>query len=164
MQTQFRVPVLPYVKKYLTKKFFAGNHGPHKIEEDTLIGKQFMSVIIDARKKDVIDRHIEFSETLDVVLSQDMLLRSPNISKLITINYFLDKVFKEELIAWILSAQHYGIRPFPASRDFLEYYGIEEREYSHDAAYKIWTRWKNRDYDKKRSQRRTKIKSTTSVA
>jgi len=163
MQTQFRVPVLPYVKKYLIKKFFAGDQGPHKIEEDTLIGKQFMSVIIDARKKDVIDRHIEFSETLEVVLSQDMLLRSPKVAKLITINYFLDKVFKEELIAWILSAQHYGIRPFPASKDFLEYYGIEECEYSHDAAYKIWTRWKNRDYGKKKSQRRPKIKSPASV-
>jgi hypothetical protein len=163
VQNQFKVPVSAYLKKYLAKKFYQGNKGPYKVEEDTLLGKQFMSIIIDGRKKDFIDKHIEYSETISVILSQDMILRSPKITKLVTINYFLDKVFKEDLIGWILSAQHYGIRPFNASKDFLAYYDIEETEYSRDAAYKLWNRWKNRDYDKKVSQPRTKIKSAVSV-
>lgn len=153
------------MKKYLAKKFFSGRkRGPYKIEEDTLLGKQFMSVIIDARKKDVIDKHIQFSEHIEVILSQDMAARSPKISKLTSINFFLDKVFKEDLIGWILSAQYYGMRPFPASKDFLAFYGIEENEYSHDAAYKFWMRWKNSEYDKikKESQRCPKLESAVS--
>jgi hypothetical protein len=167
VKNNFKVPVSAYVKKYLAKKFFNGNKGPIKIEEDTLLGKQFMSIIIDARNKDFIDKHIEYTETIDVILSQDMMSKSPRIHKLVAINFFLDKLFKEALVDWILSAQHYGVRPFPASKDFLAHYGIDENEYSHDAAYKYWTRRKNADINsiykaKKSSQPSPKIKSMVS--
>jgi hypothetical protein len=146
MRKNFSVPVLPYLKKYTEKHFFAGLKGPHKIEEDTLLGKQFMSIIIDARSKDFIDKHLEFTASLDVTLSESMAKRSPNLKKLICINFFLDKLFKDALVHWIKSADHFGIRPYPSSKMFLEYYGIEEAEYSHDAAYAHWKRYKNSDF------------------
>jgi hypothetical protein len=142
----YNIPILPYLKKYVVKKFFDGHSPPYKMEEDTLLGKQFMSVIIDARKIDFIDRHLEMSDRLSVKLSNVMAERSVTLAKLVPINFFLDKIFKEELITWILSADYHGIRPFPAIRNFLAYYSIEEREYSLDAAYRHWLRWKNKDY------------------
>lgn len=160
-RSTFHIPILPHLKKYLVKKFFSGHNAPYKIEENTLLGKQFMSVIIDGRKVDFIDKHLEMSEKLSVKLSQDMMDRSPRLAKLVTINYFVDKLFKEELISWILSAEYHGVRPFPASKNFLEYYSIEEAEYSHDAAYRLWMRWKNRDYNNSR-QSRTKKPSVAS--
>lgn len=163
MRTNYYIPVLPHVQKYVSKKFFNGNnHGPYKIEEHALLGKIFMAVIIDGRKADFIDKHLEMTGKLHVKLSQDMLKRSPRMNKLVTVNFFLDKLFKDALIDWILSADHYGIRPFPASKDFLQYYGIEEAEYSHDAAYRHWIRWKNSEYNKKHGQLRTKKGSIVS--
>jgi hypothetical protein len=145
----FKVPVLPYLKKYMVKQFFAGHKSPFKIEEDTLLGKQFMSLIIDARKIDFIDKHLEMSAVLEIVLSDSMRKRSPRISKLVCINKFADKLFKNDLIVWILAAEYFGIRPFPSSKAFLEHYSIDESEYSHDAAYKHWTRTKNGDFKNK---------------
>jgi hypothetical protein len=161
--SNFKIPVSAYLAKYMMRKFFQDNKGPFKIEEDTLLGKQFMSIIIDARKKDVLDKHIEHTYTIEVILSQDMMKRSPNAAKLVTINFFLDKVFKEDLIGWILSASFYGIRPYRSCKDFLAFYSIDENEYSHDAAYKLWQRWNNADYKKKLGQPRTKIRSVASV-
>lgn len=162
MQPDFSVPVPAYIYKYVVKKFFAGNKGPFKIEEDTLLGKQFMATILDVRKKDVIDKHLQFTERIPVILSQDMMKKSPNIAKLVSINFFLDKIFKEALIEWIQSAMYYGIRPYNSSRDFLAHYNIDETEYSHDAAYKLWTRWNSSEF-KKVGQQRTKKRSAPSV-
>lgn len=163
MQKHFRVPVLPYLKKYVELKFFAGKKGPFKLEEDTLIGKQFMAAIIDARKKDVIDKHIEMSEYIEVELSEVMAERSPAIYKLIQVNFFLDKLFKDALITWIQSAEHFGVRAFPASKEFLIKYGIDESEYSHDAAYKHWLRVKNAAYHNRKIVPRSTNKNTASI-
>jgi hypothetical protein len=141
----FKVPVSVYVKKYLVKKFFAGHKGPYKIEEDSLLGKQFMANIIDGRKHDFIDTHIEVTEHIEVILSQDMMARSPKQSKLRSINFFLDKIYKEGLIDWVIAAKCYGTRPYAATRDFLEFYGIDNNEYSHDAAYKLWQRYNKQE-------------------
>lgn len=158
----FKIPVLPYLKKYIVKQFFSGAKGPYKIEEDTLLGKQVMSLLIDARKIDFIDKHLEMSETLEVVLSDSMAKRSPRINKLICFNFFADKIFKTSLITWIRSAEHFGIRPFPASKGFLEHFEIEESEYSHDAAYRHWTRSMNSEYQKVLGRQRTKIRAAVS--
>lgn len=164
MQKHFRVPVMPYLKKYVEQKFFAGQTAPYKLEEDTLLGKQFMSAIIDARKKDVIDKHIEMSDHLHICLSEAMAERSPSIKKLIHINFFLDKLFKDALITWIQSAEYFDVRAFPASKAFLEKYGIDESEYSHDAAYRHWQRTKNASYNKTKvlPHQRTKITAPVS--
>jgi hypothetical protein len=159
----FKVPTTAYLKKWITRKIQNDNPGPLKIEEDTLLGKQFMSIIIDARKKDVIDQHLEHTHVIEVILSQDMMKRSPNLPRLVPINFFLDKLFKEDLRSWVLSARFYGIRPYPATKNFLEFYGIDESEYSHDAAYRYWQRWQSSQYKKDRKKKSgqpsTKVRS-----
>ena len=150
MRKNFRVPVLPYLKKYIEKQFFAGLKAPYKIEEDSLIGKFMMSQIIDGRHKDLRgDKRIEMSQVIEIELSEAMAERSPSLGKLITVNYFLDKLFKNELITWIKSADYCGVRPFPASKAFLQHYKIDENEYSHDAAYRHWLR------DQQKGRRKT---------
>src|SRR6185295_15457496 len=109
MRKHFNVPVLPYLKRYILKQFFAGQSAPYKIEEDSLIGKQFMSLMLDARPKDLNgDKKIEMTKRIELCLSEEIAKRSPTIGKLIQINYYLDKMFKDDLIVWIKSAEHYG--------------------------------------------------------
>jgi hypothetical protein len=148
MRKDFSVPLLPYLKKYTEKQFFAGYRAPYKIEEDTLIGKYVMSLIIDGRSVDMRgDKKIEMSERLHIHLSEAMAKRSPSLRKLVPINYYLDKVFKNDLITWIKSAEDCGgVRPFVSSKNFLVHFGIDESEYTHDAAYKVWQRYKRQGY------------------
>jgi hypothetical protein len=164
MQPNFRVPVQAYLKKYIVKRFFAGSKGPYKIEEKPLLGKLFMAALIDGRKQDCIDTHLEKTTYIEVILSQDMLHRSPQPKKLQSLAFFMDKMFKESLIDFILTAQLYGVRPFNSVKDFLQEYGIEEHEYTSDAAYKLWLRWKNKDHEKIVRQKRTKTTSIPSTA
>jgi hypothetical protein len=163
MQPNFRVPVQEYLKKYIVKRFFAGSKGPYKIEEKPLLGKLFMAALIDGRKKDCIDTHLEKTTYIDVILSQDMLKRSPQPRKLQSIAFFVDKMFKESLIDHILTAQHYGVRPHNSVKDFLDLYEIEESQYTRDAAYKLWQRWNNRDEQNILGQKRTKKRSVPSI-
>lgn len=169
MRQEFNVPLLPYLKKYVEKQFFAGLTAPYKIEEDTLLGKQFMSLLMDCRTKDLRgDKKIEMSATLPVLLSEELAKRSATLPKLIPINYYLDKLFKAALIAWIQCSEELGVRPFNSSKSFLAYYKIEEAEYSHDAAYKVYLRHKQQGYQPKPTpkiigQQRTKVRASTSV-
>ena len=165
MRKNFKVPVYAYLLKYCRKQFFAGQSQPYKIEEDTLIGKQFMSVLMDVRKKEMMgDQLLLQTETLDVELSEAMAKRSPNLGKLAPLNFFLDKLFKDALIMWIKSAEHHGIKPYPSSKAFLEHFGIDEHEYSHDAAYKHWTRYKNEGFQKVKKMRQARAKTGVGVA
>lgn len=142
------MPLLPYLKKFAEKRFFAGYRAPYKLDEDTLIGKQFMCLIVDARTVDMRgDKKIEMSESLHVYLSEAMAERSPSLRKLVPINYYLDKFLKSELIAWIECAEYCGVRPFVSTKLFLQHYGIDESEYTHDAAYKVWQRYKRQGYN-----------------
>jgi len=148
MRKDFNVPLLPYLKKYAEKQFFAGYRAPYKIEEDTLIGKYIMSLIIDGRQVDMRgDKKIEMSERLHIHLSEAMAERSPSLRKLVPINYYLDKLFKNELITWIKSSEDCGVRPFVSSKNFLQHYSIDESEYTHDAAYKVWQRYKRQGHN-----------------
>lgn len=156
MQKTFKLPVLPYVKKYVEKQFFNGQAAPYKIEEDTLIGKNFMSVIIDKRHRDIMDKHHDLTAEIHITLSDAMAKRSPRLSNLMCVNYFLVEDFKDALTTWINAAGHYHIRPFVACKGFLEYYGIDENEYSLDAAYRLWQREKNGEYKKKKAGSVTK--------
>lgn len=152
MRKRFHVPILPYLKKYATRQFFAGLAPPYKLEENTLIGKQVMSLILDNRTTHLRgDNKIEMSQRLEIELSKMMAERSPSINKLIPINFFLHQLFKNELITWIKSADEYGVKPFVSSKDFLVHYRIDESEYSHDAAYKMWTRHKSIGHKQKKT-------------
>jgi hypothetical protein len=78
-----------------------------------------------------------------------MAKRGPTQSRLSKpINYYLDKLFKNTLITWIQSSEIAGVNAYQASKSFLVYFRIDESEYSHDAAYKYWTRWKRQGIKK----------------
>lgn len=140
----FEVPICRHLLRYCEKHLFYGQQAPYKIEVRSLIGKQFMSLLIDARNEQMSGDQKIFKECaiLEVELSNDFSRLSPNISKLIPINFYLHRLFRDSLITWIRCAEYHKIKPFPASIGFLDYYEIEESEYSHDAAYKHWTRYK----------------------
>lgn len=140
MRDTFKIPMATYIKKYVVKKFFNGSAPPYKFEESSLIGKQLMSIIIDRRNAQ--GYHIPRDDFFEMQLNYEMLIRSPRIRKLALINKYLEKLFKEELIAWILSAKYHGIDPYRASKNFMTFYDIDEKEYSLDAIYKCWLRSK----------------------
>jgi hypothetical protein len=54
----------------------------------------------------------------------------------------MDDTFKEHLLTWVEGQQTAGIPAHTACKMFLEFYDIDEKEYSLDAAYKLWQRTK----------------------
>jgi hypothetical protein len=147
---EFAVPIFPYLKKYVEKKIFNGMAPPpFKVDQFSIIGKQFMSILIDHDRVDCFKYKLEMSETLRVHFSKRIAERSPRLYKLMGINFYIDSLFKEDLISWNLSASFHGIPPFTATKNFLAHYGIDESEYSTDSAYRYWLRWKNLEYQHK---------------
>lgn len=135
----FKIPIKPHLKKFIMKAFDYVE--PIKVEEDTFLGKNIMSLIIDKRSVSVPWEG--YSEEVVLELSKQMAERSPKVRRLARINILLDRVFKQSLFLWVKAQHEAGIVPFQATKNFLAHFGIEEKEYSHDAAYRAWLRWKN---------------------
>lgn len=144
------IPLLPYLDKFVRKHFFERQDPPFKIEDDSLLDQQIMALILDKRK-------IYFSgskgrmTTLPVSLSDKVPQKLITKEKLLLLNNYLALHFKQTLITWIESAEYCGVRPITSSKDYLNYYGITETEYTHGAAYKVWLRFKKRGHEIKKS-------------
>ena len=152
---EFKVPILPHLKKFIIAQLYNGQEEPIKVVEDSLLGRHIMSILIDKRNVTgsgavgFMDK--EYTSTLRLQLSSQMMKRSPRINKLARLNLELGEIFRQSLFVWVTCAKSYGIAAFPAVQHFLEEYGIEESEYSKDAAYKAWQRYQNLERTKEKS-------------
>lgn len=144
-RTRFTVPVYPHVKKFILKQYNLSE--PVRTEEYKSLGKLVTLSLLDRRP------HAEFNDqyrdrlkaNLVICLTKEQSKLSPRLSKLMRINIHIDVLFKEHLLVWINSLGQDGIAPYTACRIFLEYYGIDENEYSLDAAYKYFQRTKSKE-------------------
>lgn len=78
--------------------------------------------------------------TITLRLTSAQLNSRPRLYKLMRLNLDIDDVFKQHLLVWIAAYNTLGVGAQPACRSFLEYFDIDETEYSLGAAYKHWQR------------------------
>lgn len=116
-RNRFTIPVFPHVKKFILKKYRLTN--PIKTEETTSFGK-----------------------SITLVLTKEQSEFGPRQNKLIRINQAMDDAFKEHLLTWVGAQQEAGIPAYAACKMFLQFYDIDEKEYTLDAAYRLWQRSK----------------------
>jgi len=143
-RNRFTIHIYPHVKKFITRNNKAN---PFRVEEYSTLGRLITLALRDTRAsfqyKDNNDQYRNrLTATITIILTDDQSKYGPTIGKLMRINIDMDRIFKEALIVWICAQQQQGIPPYNACKLFLQYYGIDESEYSLDAAYKYWQRYK----------------------
>ena len=138
--SSYKVRLLPHLTKFVTKEFFEGQTEPFKIREDSVIGKAFIRILMDKRKQKPNSNWDEYTHSITVYLSQDMMDHSPRAGRLEAINQDLHHLFKMALLIWIRCNSRFNIKVSESIRTFLDSYGIEEAEYPHATAYKLWQR------------------------
>lgn len=143
IRNRFTIPVFPHVKKFILKKYRLTS--PIKTEETTTFGKSITLVLKDNRlriKYQDSQYRDRLTESLTVVLTKEQAEFGPRQNKLIRINQAMDDAFKEHLLTWIGAQQEAGIPAYAACKMFLQFYDIDEKEYTLDAAYRLWQRSK----------------------
>lgn len=157
---EYRVPILPYLKKFILGQLYDGQDEPIKVEEDSPLGRSVMSILIDKRQvASSVARSFhgrEYDDALRIVLSHSMMDRSPSIKKLARLNLEFDSLFRTALFVWVKAQNQNGIPAYTAVQAFLDEYDITEEEYAHAAAYGAWKRFKSGEYVKKRRRGVTK--------
>jgi hypothetical protein len=158
--TIHKVPIKPHLKKFFLKSHSLTE--PIKVDEDTLLGKQVLSILQDKRSLNGREMNIitefdsdQLDDNLKLELSTTLTDRAPRIGKLIRINIYLQLVFKSGVILWIQAQTKAGINPYNACKAFLEYYDIDESEYSLDGVHQIWKRFNAKDLLSKRKTKTT---------
>ena len=153
----FKVPILPHLKKFVLYQLYDGQAEPIKVEEDSPLGRSVMSILIDKRQVTTSSARSayskEYDSTLRLVLSHSMMERSPSIKKLARLNLEFDEIFRQAIFIWVRAQNQNGVGSYAAVQNFLEFYKIDESEYTKDAAYKAWQRFKHQQYVKERKSR-----------
>jgi hypothetical protein len=141
-RNKFTIDVFPHIKKFILKNHDATN-GSIKVEEYTTLGKY---VTLALREPATAENNDQFRDRLTTTLTLELTKKQtqlgPRVSKLMRVNTDMDRVFKEHLLCWIKAQSALGIPPFTACRTFLEYYAIDESEYSLEAAHRFYQRSK----------------------
>ena len=138
-RNRFTIHIYPHVKKFITKNSRAN---PLKVDEYSTLGRLITLALRDTRASFQYNDQYRnrLTDTITIILTDDQSKYGPTIGKLMRINIDMDRVFKEALIVWIRAQQQQGIPPYNSCKLFLQYYSIDESEYSLEAAYKYWQR------------------------
>lgn len=137
------VPIKPHLKKYLLK--MTDLPEPFRLDEHTSVGKNLIRALRDPWKTPLPSPNMNdrLTEMLAIELSARAAHLRPKIGQLIQINSLLDEMFQEGLIGWIFAQSQVGVNPYNSCKSFLFFYAIDDNDYSYDAAYKTWTRYRS---------------------
>ncbi len=136
----FRIPMKPHLKKFVLKR--ARSKEPLQVNERSLLGRNIMKVLQETRKHKFDSVLYQYTDRLQVTLTHDMMERSPNLKRLVYVNTEIEKEFKEAIFIWVEAQMEMNCPANEACKNFLEYYGIDDTEYTYDATYKAWQRYK----------------------
>ncbi len=151
-KTTIKIPTKTHLKKFLLKMY--DTKEPFKLDMNTSLGRNLMSSMVD--KIEYVNISDLYQDTLQVTLSKRFEKRGPRIKRLIYINALLEEMFKEHMILWIYAKSDEGVNPNQSTKDFLQFFNIDESEYTYAAAYKLWQKYKlrNPNWIRKFSQQR----------
>lgn len=141
-RSHFTVPVFPHLKKFISKTY---GTGMIRTEETTVLGRLVTAALRDNRiNKGYKGLYGQYSPTAEIQLwlTKEQTELGPRLNKLIRLNLDMDRVFKEALTGWIIAQEDSGMMAYTACKAFLKFYNIDDSEYSLDAAYKHWQRYK----------------------
>ncbi len=147
------IPIAPHLKKIIIN--LHQDKEPLKAEIDNQLGAVINQVITDRMKSRISPD--SYSEVLQVDLCADLGRRSPRIAKLILINHFYSKYFKFLMMNWVQAQYAAGIPAYQAVKNFLEFYNIQEEEYSYETGYRAWLRYKNQEYSRGHEKKYTPV-------
>jgi hypothetical protein len=141
-RNRYKIPVFPHVKKFLAKNCDVSS--AIRTEEYSTLGKLVTRALLDRRTSE--ENNDQYRDKLTtfitISLTKEQAELSPRLNRLMRINIDIDRVFKDHLLTYIYALKETGIPPFTACRMFLQFYKIDEKEYSLDAAYRFWQRAK----------------------
>lgn len=138
------IPIKPHLKKFVI--FTMEVSEPVVVKEKDLLGSAIMKALLETRQHK-FDRLLDsYTSRIKVVLTHDMRERSPRLHRLLYMNTELENDFQTGLLLWVRAQRKMGYPANEACKNFLATLKIEEKEYSYDAAYKVWQRFnlKNR--------------------
>ncbi len=142
----FTIPVFPHVKKFIQKNY----RFPSiiKVDEYDILGKFVTLALNDNRPSNEYGENYyrdRLTAKLTFMLTARQARQSPRIHKLMRLNIYMDKEFKDHMIIFISAQVKLDVPAYEATRNFLEYYDLDEKEYSLEAAYKSWQRYWNKE-------------------
>lgn len=157
-----KIPIYPHLKKFILLHWYPDhkNCEPLRIEEDSVLGKMIMSILISKRsirKSSGLMRY-EFTDEIEVDLSYNMMRRSPAIHKLSLINLEMTHILHSHLFGWVRAQKVVGVSAKRACESFIAYYELDGL-YSFDAAHRAWLRYINSEYQKEKTARANKKES-----
>lgn len=144
MKNEFKIEVFIHLKKFMLRAF-PHQRGTFTTYEKTELGKLVTIALLKHRQTQFTGKSPNDQErnrpmaTIILRLTEAQRLLKPRQFKL-AINLEVDDVFKRYLLLWITTQGTMGVGVQAACRSFLEYYDIDETEYSLGAAYKHWQR------------------------
>lgn len=165
-ETTIKIPVYPHLKRFIMMHWYHDhrNGEPLRIEEDSVLGKMIMAILISKRsirKASGLMRY-EFTDYIEVDLSNNFKRRSPAIHKLCLINLDLLHIFHSHLFGWVRAQKVVGVSAKRACESFIAFYQLQDH-YSFDAAHRAWNRYINSEYQKERLARSLNRKNKNSV-
>lgn len=149
---QSTISIKPHLKKFILK--YLNTSEPIRIDSNNVHGKVFMAVSVahpDASFKMIED---VYSESLTFFLNKDLVRMRPKKREMQKINVYFDRLFKEILFQWAISAISAGDSASDGLRNFLKYYNISEDDYPWLNAHRAWMRYRKREYKKDALKRR----------
>lgn len=142
------IDVYPHIKKFAGKMYLRNKQGAFICTETTMLGLFVRMALVDKESwasPDNDQARDRLTATIQVQLTTEQARLSPRLYKLKRVNTLLDRAFKDAMICSILTQKSSGVPILPACKVFLEYYNIDENEYSVDNCYKHWQRWRDRN-------------------
>jgi hypothetical protein len=147
-----KIPIKPHLKKFVLFVMDVDEE-PIRVTEKQMLGRCIIKVLQETRSHRFDNVLYTYTARIQVVLTEDMRERSPNMKRLVYINTEIENYFRESLIMWVKAQTKGGSPANEACKSFLAEMKIDDSEYSFDAAYKVWQRY-NDIKRKKRSSLR----------
>lgn len=152
------IPVYPHIKKLLYYNVLDPK-APLRAEFHNRLGLTIRAILHSkAEKSQANDR---MTETIQVEVNDWLSKMDHRVKKLVKINDYFDKDFKEIMFHSVRDQYHAGIPALQAVKIFLKRLEITEDEYSYETAYRCWLREKNFEYEKQKSQKKSRLRPKT---
>lgn len=145
-RNEFSIPVYPHVRKFMVKKFKASK--AILTTEHSTIGMLVTAALRDNQVKTGLGKVHEMNvrpetrekltDELTLILTKRQTDYSVRLSKLIVLNNYFDRMFKEHMLTFMEAQGAVGFPAYAACRNFLKFYDILESEYSLESAYRYY--------------------------
>lgn len=145
------IPVYPHVKKLLEYKQLNRDE-PLKADFTNRLGLTIRAILLS--RAEITQPNERMTETIQVELNDYTGKCDHRLKRLVKINDYFDKDFKEIMVHSVEDQMAAGIPALRAVKNFLRRLDVTEKEYSYETAYREWLRKKNFEYQRSKSKKK----------